>query len=182
MKHIDIEPHIDLLESILAPWTRAVGDDMTGYKNHCYRMIHFTQALYPCGDDEKRKVIIASAFHDIGIWSAQTVDYLPPSKAQAMLYLKAEGLDDWAEEIGLLIDEHHKVTKFKDPKLPLVEAFRQGDLVDFSLGFIKCGLAKAQIKRVQAQFPNAGFHQMLLKSAAGWFRHHPLSVPPFMKW
>lgn len=182
MTNVTIEPRIELLESILEPWTIAVGQDLEGYKNHCYRMIHFTQALYPCSEEEKSKVVIASAFHDIGIWSDHTVDYLPPSKAQAIRYLQANELDDWIEEIGLMIDEHHKITSFKDNRFSLVEAFRKGDLVDFSLGCMKFDLTKSQIKQVQKQFPNAGFHKMLMKTAWKWFKKHPLSAPPFMKW
>jgi hypothetical protein len=56
MTNVTIEPRIELLESILEPWTIAVGQDLEGYKNHCYRMIHFTQALYPCSEEEKSKV------------------------------------------------------------------------------------------------------------------------------
>jgi hypothetical protein len=67
-------------------------------------------------------------------------------------------------------------------KYPLVEVFRQGDLVDFSLGLFKFGLPGSSIRALKTQFPNHGFHKMLMRSAGHWFRHHPLSPPPFMKW
>ena len=179
---VNIETRIDLLEDILAPWAPAMGADGKGYKNHCYRMIHFTLALYPCDEQEKHKLVIAAAHHDIGIWSDHTVDYLPPSRAEALRYLEAQGQSEWSEEIGLIIDEHHKLTRFKDPKFPLVEAFRRGDLVDFSMGWLRQGLPRSLVREVQAAFPNAGFHKMLMRSAGQWFRQHPLSPPPFMKW
>ena len=177
-----LEPRIELLESILKPWAEAIGADLEGYKNHCYRMIHFSQSFHACTPEDKQKIIIAAAHHDIGIWSDHTVDYLPPSKRQALLYLTANGLDAWSEEIGLMVDEHHKIRTVKDARFPLVEAFRKGDLVDFSMGWIRKGVPKSTVKMVQAQFPNAGFHRMLMKSAGHWFRQHPLSPPPFMKW
>lgn len=182
---MQIETHIPLLEEILQPWRTAIGVDFDGYKNHVYRMVHCVFALHPCSEDERRKVIIAAAHHDIGIWSDGTVDYLPPSIAQAVKYLKGAGLSHWSEEISLMIDMHHKLRTFKGPhadKYPLVEAFRKGDLVDFSMGVFKCGVPASYVRALKASFPNHGFHKMLMKSAGHWFAHHPLTPPPFMKW
>lgn len=182
---MNIEPHIPLLEAILAPWKSRIGKDFEGYKNHVYRMLHCVFALHPCTGDARDKAIIAAAHHDIGIWSDHTVDYLPPSIAQARLYLQAQGRMDWDEEVTLLIDMHHKLRRFTGPlaqRYPLVEAFRQGDLVDFSLGLFRCGLPRADIRALKKQFPNAGFHAMLMRSAGQWFARHPLTPPPFMKW
>jgi hypothetical protein len=72
--------------------------------------------------------------------------------------------------------------KVNDESYPLVEIFRKGDLVDFSLGIIKCGVPKTYIKSVKKTIPNAGFHKFLMKGAKEWFAKHPLSPPPFMKW
>jgi hypothetical protein len=91
-------------------------------------------------------------------------------------------LEQWIPEIGLMIDTHHKLGKYQDFRQPLVEVFRKGDLVDFSLGFIKCGLPGTYIKSVKAQFPNAGFHKRLVKLAGGWFCSHPLNPLPVLKW
>jgi hypothetical protein len=44
----------------------------------------------------------------------------------------------------------------------LVEVFRKGDLVDFSIGLIKSGLPGSLVKEVKAAIPNAGFHRFLL--------------------
>ena len=40
-------------------------------------------ALGVAAPDTQRKIAIAAAFHDLGIWSAGTMDYLPPSAALA---------------------------------------------------------------------------------------------------
>lgn len=180
-----IEPTIPLLEAILQPWQARIGKDFEGYKNHVYRMVHCVFVLRACTPEEREKVIIAAAHHDIGIWSDHTVDYLPPSITQARLYLQAQQRMDWDEEITLIIDMHHKLRGFKGDKaqqFPLVEVFRQGDLVDFSLGLFRFGLPRAYLRALKAQFPNAGFHKMLMGAAGQWFRQHPLSPPPFMKW
>ena len=177
-----IKEHIPLLEEILGTWKNELGSDYEGYKNHVYRMIHFCFALHTCTEEERKKIIIAGCFHDLGIWTSSTVDYLPPSIARAKEYLKQNNLEQWIPEIELMIDLHHKIRKYQDKRYPLVEVFRRGDLVDFSLGVVKWGLPESYIKSVKDQFPNAGFHKRLAQLAKGWFAKHPLTPPPFIKW
>jgi hypothetical protein len=177
-----IEKPIPLLEEILAPWRARIGDDFEGYRNHVSRMLNFCFALRACSDEERRKLIIAGAFHDIGIWSDGTVDYLPPSIAQAKFYLTEHGLTDWIAEIERIIDLHHKARPHRGDSSPLIEIFRKADLADFSLGFLKGGVPGETVRAAKAAYPNAGFHKRLMQLAGGWFAKHPFSPPPFMKW
>lgn len=177
-----IEAHIPLVEEILDPWKDQVGKDFNGYRNHVYRMIHFCLALRDCTGEERRKLIIAGCFHDLGIWTDGTIDYLPPSIALAKAYLEQNNLEAWVPEIALIIDMHHKLRKYRDDRYPLVEVFRRGDLVDVSLGMVKWGLPGAEIRSVRTQFPNAGFHKRLTQLAAERFLRHPLRPAPFLKW
>ena len=180
MNHI--EPRIALLEELLGPWRAALGKDYEAYRNHVYRMVHFCFALHPCDEQQQRKVIIAGCFHDLGIWSDHTIDYLPPSARLARDYLQRHGLQDWAPEVGLMIEMHHKLRPYLNLHHPLVEAFRKADMVDVSLGLVKSGLPAAYVRAVKRQFPNAGFHKKLMRLAGNWFSRHPLSAPPFMRW
>ncbi|MEO5857807.1 MAG: hypothetical protein ABIR33_02545 [Pyrinomonadaceae bacterium] len=61
----------------------------------------------------------------------------------------------------------------------VVEAFRKGDLVDFSFGLFKCGLPGRFVSEVKAAFPNAGFHRCLVGIASRWIIRHPLNVARF---
>jgi len=180
--HVQIRVQLPLLEDILGHWQHQVGQDFDGYRNHCYRMIHACFALRDCSSDEQQKIIIAAAYHDLGIWTEQTVDYLPPSIAMAQHYLALRGLSAWCEEISLMIDQHHSLKPVSHPRFPLVEVFRQADLVDVSLGWVRFGLSKSYVKKLQQQFPDAGFHRRLLMLAGDWFSKHPLRAPPFLKW
>ena len=177
-----IEEHIPLLEELLDRWKDEIGNDYAGYKNHVYRMINFCFALHDCNDEERKKIIIAGCFHDLGIWAGNTFDYLPPSAALAKEYLNQNNLEQWIPEIELMINMHHKLRKHQDKRYPLVEVFRQGDLVDFSLGIVKCGLPRAYVKSVQRRFPNAGFHKRLVQLELGWFPRHPFNPLPVLKW
>ncbi len=145
-------------------------------------MINFSFALHDFKLEEQKKIIIAGCFHDIGIWTAETFDYLPPSVALAKEYLKQNNFEQWIPEIEMMIDQHHKLRKYTDESRPTIEMFRQGDLVDFSLGIVKCGLPNAYIKSIKARFPNAGFHKRLVKLAGRWICRHPLNPLPVLKW
>lgn len=177
-----IETKNDLIEEILAGWRDRIGDDYLGYRGHVYRMFNFCLLLHPCTEEEKNKLAIAACFHDIGFWSAHTVDYIPPSLSELRAYLLETGRQVWSEEIGLMVEMHHKVRPYRNDRYPLVELFRKADLVDFSLGFFKFGIPSSCVSDVKQAIPNDGFHRFLMKGAREWFTKHPFSPPPFMKW
>jgi hypothetical protein len=81
------EPDVELIDEILAEWQPVIGADFAGYRNHVIRMAGFCFALRECTDEERQKVHVAACFHDIGIWTAGTLDYLPPSVPPAVDYL-----------------------------------------------------------------------------------------------
>lgn len=177
-----VEQNINLIDKILKPYIDTIGTDFLGYKNHVYRMVNFCFILSDNDTIERQKIIIAACFHDIGIWLNKTIDYIPPSIPPMLDYLKKNNLEHWQEEIRLMIEEHHKLTKYKNPNFPLVEKFRKGDLVDFSLGLIKFGIPKLFIEEVKSSFPNAGFHKGLFKKIFIWILKHPLKPAPMLKW
>jgi hypothetical protein len=171
-----------LIEEILGQWRDQIGAQWSGYRGHVYRMFNCCLALRACSAEETAKLAVAAAFHDLGLWSDRTVDYLPPSSARASAWLQSRQLDDWTGEICLIIDNHHKLRACSDDRWPLVEIFRRADLVDFSLHIIRFGIDRGVLRQLRRQFPNAGFHGFLAKTAAGWFLRHPLSPPPFLRW
>lgn len=180
---MNIESRIELLDDILGSWSAELGADYAGYRNHVYRMVHFCLALRPCSDEERHKIIIAGGFHDIGIWSDRSVDYLPPSLRRARAYLAQQRLEAWSEEIGLMIDEHHKLREYHgDTRYPLVEVFRKADRVDVSLGLLRAGLPRATVAEIRRAFPNAGFHLRLVRLVWQGLRTRPWNPLPFFKW
>jgi hypothetical protein len=188
---LEIETHLPYLEELLTPWKSIIGDDYPGYKNHVYRMVQFCWALKKVRgetltEDDKKKIMIAGTFHDIGIWVGNTLDYLDPSIPPAMIYLESQDRSNWKQEIELMITEHHKLSPFigtqlNQKEIDIVELFRQGDIIDFSLGMIKFELPKSYIKEMKSAIPNKGFHLGLLKKGMRWFIRHPLNPAPMMK-
>lgn len=173
---------IDLLDELLERHRAELGADFTAYRNHCSRVVNFCAALSSAEEEPLRKMAIAAAFHDLGIWTDHTFDYLPPSERLAADYLAAEGKPEWTAEVTAMIGQHHKLTPYRQEPAALVEAFRKADLVDVSLGLVRHGLPKAFVKEVLAAFPNAGFHQRLVQLFAQRLRTKPWSPAPMMRW
>ena len=170
-----------LIDDVLAAWREALGDDGAGYVGHVYRMFNFARALVadPSRDDT---LAVAAAFHDLGIWSDGTFDYLEPSAERASAYLAERRPDLDAPEVARLILLHHKLTRCPPDAGPLAEAFRRADLIDLSLGAVRFGLPREYVEEARAAFPNAGFHRGLLRVGAGWAARHPSRPLPMVKW
>ena len=70
---------LDPLDRVLETHASALGDDFNAYRNHTYRVVNLCTALSPCADASLEKVALAAAFHDLGIWTNGTFDYIAPS-------------------------------------------------------------------------------------------------------
>ncbi len=174
-----IETEIPLADEILSGYSDAIQGDGLGYRNHVFRLLNFCFALNEPNSSDREKLVIAAAFHDIGIWTGATFDYLPPSIVESKKYLEKVRRDEWSDEIEEIIEMHHRLRKY--PSGRLVETFRKADLIDLSLGIFKCGLSKSYISEVKAALPNAGFHKCLIKVAGQWISRHPLDPVPVLK-
>ena len=172
----------DRVDALLEPWHAALGPDLTGYRNHCRRVAAFALALAPPGPEVAEKLAVAAAFHDLGIWTDRTFDYLAPSRRLARAHLEATGRGDWAEELAAMIDLHHKCTPFTARPDWLVEPFRRADWADVTLGLRRRGLPAALVREVRARHPNAGFHRRLLALSWERLRRHPASPLPMLRW
>ncbi|MCC1495946.1 HD domain-containing protein [Alcanivorax sp. 1008] len=178
---MEIERDIPLVEEILGSFKRVIGEDYNAYKNHVYRVINLCYSLSQLDPVGKEKVQIAACFHDIGIWTKKTLDYLPPSETAASDYLRATGRDVWVPEICEMVEMHHRIRSCSDCRFPLVESFRRADIADFSLGLVPMGIDREVISRVKAEFPNSGFHKRLAQLATMWIVRHPLNPLPMFR-
>jgi len=170
------------LDALLAAHAAALGDDATGYRHHAYRVANFAWLLAPGDADALEKLSIAVAFHDLGIWTAGTFDYLPPSRDLARAHLHATGRADWCDEIDAMIDAHHRIRELPPGTRASVEVFRRADWIDVSRGVRRFGLPRAAVREVIAAFPNAGFHRRLVGLTLQRWRRHPLDPLPMMRW
>jgi hypothetical protein len=171
-----------LVDSILSSQSDALGPDLPAYWNYVTRVLHFLFAIAPDLRCSKKPLLIALAFHDLGIWTAHTFGYLAPSSRLAHEYLSAHGLGHLSSEVDLIIQQHHKLRSCSGPFSVSVEAFRRADLVDLSLGVIRSGIEHAFIWSVLAAFPNERFHFRFIAFAGKQFLRTPLRPLPMVRW
>lgn len=172
-----------ILEQVLQERAAILGGDLDGYRNHCRRISCLCLILAPGARDRHRldKIGIAAAFHDLGIWTAGTFDYLAPSITEAMAYLDRIGRPEWKEEIEAMIENHHKITPSKYPRSWLVEAFRKADWADVTRGLLLAGWPRARYREAVARWPSAGFHRRLVELSLRRLATHPLSPLPMFR-
>jgi hypothetical protein len=172
---------IPVLDSILSEHVDALAGDLHTYRNHTYRVVNLCAALAESGPEALEKIAIAAAFHDLGIWTDGTWDYLPPSIRRAGQYLAATGRSAWTPEISTMILEHHKVTRYRGGAGLLVETFRRADWVDVTWGVVRFGLDRTYLRSLHERWPALGFHAMLLRRTLQRWKRHPLSPLPMFR-
>jgi hypothetical protein len=171
---------LPLLDEILEQHAAQLGADAVAYRNHAYRVANFCSALAPA--ESRHAISIAAAFHDIGIWTDGTFDYLEPSRRRAQDWLMSSDHRALFGLVDAMICRHHKVTRYRGTEGPLVELFRLADRVDVSAGLMTARIPQWFLSEVFEQFPNAGFHRNLLRLTCRRFMRHPLSPLPMMQW
>ena len=171
---------IPTIDDVLDGHASALGDDRVAYRNHVYRVVNLCVAIVGgCGEVEK--IAAAAVFHDLGIWTDRTFDYIAPSIALARKYLVARALEDWITDISTMISDHHKITPTMANPNSLVEPFRQADWIDVTGGLRRFGIPRPFVARLFATWPDAGFHWRLVQLALHRFRTHPLSPLPMVR-
>ncbi|MBJ8338177.1 HD domain-containing protein [Antrihabitans sp. NCIMB 15449] len=176
------------IEQRLAPWGDALGPDREAYTNHVLRVLEFCDALHLHGGgsvetrpSDREEFVVAAVFHDLGIWSDGTFDYLAPSIERARADLAATGHKSIEPLVSEMIDEHHKVRAAGKASSP-VEIFRRADTIDVTFGLRRFGLPRSEYRRIAAQYPDAGFHLRLVKLSGKRLVTKPLSPLPMFKW
>ena len=171
---------IPTIDDVLDGHAAVLGNDFVGYRNHVYRVVNLCVAMGG-GRGELEKIATAAVFHDLGIWTDRTFDYIAPSIALAREYLVARGREDWITDISTMIADHHKITRSMANPDSLVERFRQADWIDVTGGLRRFGIPRPFVARLFATWPDAGFHWRLVQLALHRFRSHPPTPLPMVR-
>lgn len=170
-----------LVDEVLAPHRAHIGDDWDGYRNHVLRVLRFCSAL--SGEDAlPETTIVAAAFHDLGIWSDGTFDYLEPSAARAATWLRTRGRHADVDLVQATIRMHHKLRACQGAHAAQAEPFRRADLVDVSRGVVRFGLPRDFVAGVQRALPDHGFHWRLVQLTGRQFLKTPWCPLPMLRW
>jgi hypothetical protein len=172
---------IAILDELLEAHATVLGRDFTAYRNHTYRVVNLCVAQSSTDPGQVNKMAIAAAFHDMGIWTDGTFDYLPPSVRLATNYLVQSNGAQWAAEISAMILEHHKISPYRGDPHWLVEPFRRSDWVDVTRGLVTFGLSRSLLRDIFSAWPSSGFHKKLAHLELMRLRTHPWNPLPMMK-
>lgn len=172
---------IPILDQVLNAHAADLGGDFTAYRNHTYRVANLCVALSAGDAGSLQKIAIATAFHDMGIWTDGTFDYLQPSVRLASAHLARSDRADWTSEVTEMILQHHKISPYRGEPALLVEPFRRSDWVDVSRGLITFGLSRKFLRELYAMWPSAGFHNRLVLLELSRLRTHPWNPLPMLR-
>ncbi len=172
---------IPALDALLGAHRDALGADFVGYRHHTYRVVNLCVALSPAAAGELEKVATAAAFHDLGIWTDRTFDYLLPSMRLATSHLERAGRQEWVRDVSTMILEHHKVSRLREAQDSLTETFRRADWIDVSRGLLAFGLSREYIGHLYSKWPSAGFHWRLVQLSFGRLLTHPWNPLPMLR-
>lgn len=168
--------HPELVDETLARYATALGSSAPVYRNHVLRGLNYHALLLR--EALPDSAVLAWTVHDLGVWTAGTLDYLAPSADLVNELANDFGVTDVDGARAMVLD-HHKL-RAADNRLN--ETFRRADLIDASRGVIRYGIARARVREIVGTFPYLGFHRWL---AAGLARHavkHPTAPAPMVRW
>lgn len=170
-----------VLDEILDNQAGVLGRDFHPYRHHAYRVANFHWCMLPGTLEDLYVLSVAVAFHDLGIWTAGTFDYLAPSEALARQYLLDHGRDELIPVVVAMIREHHRLSPLPGDEDRRIEAFRRADWIDVSLGALRFDLHPEDFTRIVQRFPRLGFHLRLLRFSLEHALRHPLRPLPMLK-
>lgn len=177
-----IYKHSQEMDDEFFPLAKIIGtNDFTSYRNHCLRVLTFTNYFLPEFVEKEfpsamSLAAVAIVYHDVALWTDKELNYLHPSAE----YMKLKLVDHYTEEeMNIMIEiimQHHKITEYTssaseittnkvtDPAaIALIEAVRKADWTDATMGVRRFGMPSTFLEQVYDEIPEAGFHEMLLK-------------------
>jgi len=164
-----------VIDTILDRYHDALGAQASPYRNHVYRGLNLH--LMMSGPAKSNELALAWAAHDLGLWTARTMDYLAPSALLAE-QLAPEFHVEPSHCLRLMIENHHCLRPLGDP---LAEGFRQADRADAWPQRWGKSVTPAQYAKLVEAFPYCGFHEFLGRSALRYALRHPLRPFPMFR-
>jgi hypothetical protein len=169
------------LDAVLHRHRAELGDDYMLYRNHAHRVAHLCLMLAPTTAEQREKIGLAAAFHDLGIWSAATFDYIEHSVSLAARHLESIDRAAWLPAISAMIRQHHKLTPYRGDDRELVESFRRADWIDVTRGLVRFGVPRTTLDSLHAIWPAVGFHRRLLGLELRQLRTRPWNPVPMLR-
>ncbi len=148
--------HNETFEQIFQEHNEVIGKDLERYRGHCYRLLNYIN-YWKLTEEELKLCEVAIPFHDIGIWTSKTMNYLDPSFEAAKKYVRKNNLNIDEAILENMIVSHHKISTIKNNSM--AEKLRKADLIDLTFGAIRFGIPQKKMRSISEAFPNHGFQK-----------------------
>lgn len=149
-----------LLDFLLEPWKDLLGKDFTSFKNHSLRMINFCNYILEPDEIQLQHIIIASAYHQIGLWKGKKKSYTLLSAETLLFDAGRIGLDPIPEHIIEAIIKHTNIKNDFEFDECFQEAFWRSFRIEFSMGYSEQGLPSDFIKQVRECIPTLQYNKI----------------------
>lgn len=159
------------LDDELFPLAASIGKDLGTYRNHCLRVLTFTNYFLPESakndlPDAMDLAATAIAYHRVGLWTDESVNYLESSKDKLE---QALGDSFTAEELSIMreiILQQHKIKDFtsmsSEAANSLINAVRKASWADATMGLIRFDLPASLLETAYNELEGNGFHAVVL--------------------
>jgi len=165
-----------VIDTILGRYDDDLGAQAAMYRNHVYRGFNLHLSMSELA--ESNELALAWVAHDLGLWTAHTLDYLAPS-ARLAEELASEFQVEPTPRLRLMIEYHHCLRPLDDP---LAEGFRRADRADAWPQRWGKSVDPAQFAEVIEAFPRCGFQEFLGRTALRYALWHPWRPLPMFRW
>lgn len=175
--------NMPLIDEMLEPYRQGLGAFYWGYRAHCYRVLNWARFLSEPVPFREEKLALMAVPHDLPFLLDGDLNYLGSACDMASKQLAERGRAGWAEEVHLMISNHHKVRTYTGPYAPLVEACRKADWIDVSFTKMHFGIPRPIVREIRARFPfNEAYKTLGLPAIGRYARSHLGRPLPMMRW
>lgn len=166
------------MDACLSKYKQEFGGAYDVYRNHCLRVLSFARYILITesgfSDAQVQRAMplmeVALAYHDMGLFTDLTLEYLDPSAARAERDLKDTLSADDLLLVQNIILWHHKVSPWSGADVEgnaIVNAVRKGDWIDattclFGGAFVRKGVSSGNIVAAHTDLPEMGFGKFLM--------------------
>ena len=160
-------PHLD---DELFPLSASIGIDLGAYRNHCLRVLTFTNYFLPESTkqdlpDAMDLAATAIAYHRVGLWTGKSVNYLESSKDMLEMELGTVFDADKLSIMREIILQQHKVKDFtsmgSEAENSLINAVRKASWAEITMGLIRFDLPASLLETAYNELEANGFHAVI---------------------
>jgi hypothetical protein len=179
MEILEYDPTID---GVLESWMQRLGTDFAGYRNHVYRVFNYARVLTKDAGRDSEIIAVASAFHDLGVWTHSTLDYLEPIRApchRARVRRRAPNVGAYDRADDRHAPQAAAVSRRGGTARRGIPA--RGPLRPRVRGAVRAGVDRGYARELNARFPDEGFRGGIARLLLGWMVTHPRRPLPMMR-